>query len=46
MDKSNKKVKLKDKSLLSYYEFTRTEQRKYPAVTNILKQLTAGRIKS
>ncbi len=33
------------KSLLSYYGFTKSEQRKYPVVTGILKQLTPERIK-
>jgi hypothetical protein len=35
---------IKQKSLLDYYNFTKTEQKKYPVVTGILKQLTPERI--
>ena len=34
----------KDKSLLSYYGFTKAEQKEYPVITKILKQLTSKRI--
>ncbi|MCK4520741.1 hypothetical protein KAT95_02625 [Candidatus Parcubacteria bacterium] len=34
----------KDNSLLSYYGFSKTDQKKYPVVTGILKQLTPDRI--
>lgn len=34
----------KTESLLDYYSFTKTEQRKYPVITKILKQLTPERI--
>ena len=36
----------KDESLLSCYGLTRVEQKKYPVVTDVLKQLTPERIKS
>ncbi len=39
------KINLKNKSLLQYYGFTKAEQRKYPVVSGILKQLTPERIK-
>ncbi len=39
------KINLKNKSLLQYYSFTRAEQRKYPIIISILKQLTPERIK-
>lgn len=32
-------------SLLKYYSFTAAEQRKYPAVAGILRELTPERIK-
>ena len=35
----------KDNSLLSYYGFTKAEQKEYPVITRILKQLTSERIK-
>lgn len=44
-EKKNKKKNLKDKSLLSYYGFTKAEQKKYPVVSGILKELTPERIK-
>lgn len=37
-------VKKKTGSLLDYYNFTKAEQRKYPVVTGVLKQLTPERI--
>ncbi len=40
-----KNIGLKNKSLLQYYSFTRAEQRKYPIITGILKELTPERIK-
>ncbi len=39
------KLNPESKSLLSYYGFTKSEHRKYPVVTGILKQLTPERIK-
>ena len=44
MPKTKSKTK-KDNSLLSYYGFTKAEQKKYPVITGILKQLTPERIK-
>ena len=39
------KIKIqKQKNLIDYYGFTKTEQKKYPVITRILKQLTPGRI--
>ena len=35
----------KQKNFIDYYGFTKTEQKKYPVVTGILKQLTPERIK-
>ncbi len=35
---------IKQKSLLDYYNFSKVEQKKYPVVTGILKQLTPERI--
>ncbi|MGB2762269.1 MAG: hypothetical protein WBC21_01865 [Minisyncoccales bacterium] len=34
-----------EESLLSYYRFTKSEQKKYPVIIGILKQLTPERIK-
>lgn len=39
-----KEKKIKDKSLLSYYGFTKKDQKKYPVVSGILKELTPERI--
>jgi hypothetical protein len=39
------KINLQSDSLLSYYGFTKAEQKKYPVVAGILKQLTPERIK-
>ena len=36
--------KSEGESLLSYYSFTKAEQKKYPVITRILKQLTPQRI--
>ncbi len=43
--KLKRKLKSKDKSLFSYYNFTSSEQKKYPVVSSILKQLTPERVK-
>ncbi len=45
MEKIKRKSNQESKSLLSYYGFTKSEQRKYPVVTGILKELTPERIK-
>lgn len=34
----------KDNSLLSYYGFTKADQKKYPVISGILRQLTPERI--
>ena len=44
MPKTKSKTK-KDNSLLSYYGFTKAEQKKYPVISRILKQLTPEKIK-
>jgi len=40
----SKTVSKKDNSLLSYYGFTKADQRKYPVIFGILRQLTPERI--
>lgn len=44
MKKVKSKTK-KDKSLLSYYGSAKREQKKYPVITRILKQLTPERVR-
>ncbi len=45
MIRVKRKPSPESKSLLSYYGFTKSEQKKYPVVTGILKELTPERIK-
>lgn len=45
MKKSKRKSGPESKSLFYYYRFKKSEQKKYPVVTGILKQLTPERIK-
>ncbi len=45
MRRVKRKSNSESKSLLSYYNFTFSEQKKYPVVAGILKQLTPERIK-
>ncbi len=44
MKENNKRKNLKGKSLFHYYGFTKKDEKRYPVVSSILKQLTPERI--